>query len=139
MRFNDRHVIDSDSELMQSLNDSGTDLVEDIRKANNVRENDRGSLRRALAQKISKRRRTKKCAMLKRLDVKIEEHVGKYRHRVVDVDDYDEDRRLESAPSEVSSAHRSDAPSNASGIPGSLHQNETPGNDLFDPMPNISR
>ena len=63
--------------------------------------------------------------MLKRLDLKVEENVGKYRHGVVDVEDYDSERLLESAPSEVSSAHRSSVASasvasNASGRPGSL-------------------
>ena len=74
LKFNDKHVIDSDSELMSSLGGSDSDLLHDYREKT-VSMNVRDSLVKTLRQ----RRRRQKCALLTRLDAQLLESVGKYR------------------------------------------------------------
>ena len=74
LKFNDKHVIDSDSELMSSLGGSDSDLLHDYREKTvsmNVRE--------SLVKTLRQRRRRQKCALLTRLDAELLESVGKYR------------------------------------------------------------
>ena len=74
LKFNDKHVIDSDSELMSPLGGSDSDLLQDYREKTmsvNVRD--------SLVKTLRQRRRRKKCALLTRLDAQLLESVGKYR------------------------------------------------------------
>ena len=64
LKFSDRHVIDSDSELMQSLDDSESDLLDEYHKKNDT---DSVSVNDSLL-KILRQKRKKKCAMTKMVD-----------------------------------------------------------------------
>ena len=83
LRFNDKHVIDSNSELMDSLPSSESDLLCDYRNkgaGNPVQLTQNHLLRETLKETIMMERRKKKCAMLKHLDYELLLSVGKYRH-----------------------------------------------------------
>lgn len=80
LRFNDNHVIDSETD-MDDLKGSGEDLLKpykEIAKQKSI------NLREVLAQQLKPKRGARKCEMFKRLDDKLEVHVGSYRHGDVD-------------------------------------------------------
>ena len=68
LKFNDNHVIDSDSSLMGEINSDDKDTK------------DKSKIRQDYLSKLESRRQTKKCAMIKMLDESLEENVGRYRH-----------------------------------------------------------
>ena len=69
LRFNDRHVIDSDSELMASLNESEDDILAEVKRTSKVK----------LYDRLDHRRLAKKCAFVKKFDRGLMRGVGKYR------------------------------------------------------------
>ena len=86
---------------------------------------------RALMKKVlGHRRKSKKCSMIQRLDSKLEQNVGKYRHGEERDEFMEFDRRqsISSTPSGVSADHSN--PSNRSGRPATVAEAEERNNNV---------
>ena len=115
-------MIDSDSELMQSLDDSGSDLLQEFKdkkqKARGVVSIANNQTRVKVAEKLKHRRKSKKCGMIRRLDTKLAHHVGRYRHGDSDDEDimyWERQSSRSMADSDASSHYRPSHPSSRSG------------------------
>lgn len=114
LRFNDRNVIDSDVELMQDMQDSESDLLDDYKKSAALKQ---VSLKRMLESKLRKDRR-RKCHMLKQMDEKLALGVGAYKHQDMS---YQHDAV---EMSDIGSAHDSYY---SNGVARSTYQSHIPG------------
>ena len=119
-------MIDSDSELMQSLDESGSDLLnefKDKKQKKNGASIANNQTRVKLTEKLNSVRKSGNCGMIKRLETKLSHHVGRYRHGDSDDQDimyWEKQSSRSVADSDVASSHhyRPSHPSSRSGSQG---------------------
>ena len=81
LKFNDKHVVDSNSSNMGSAlaSSSEEDLLKKLRNAY-VPGRDTTTLRQRISNKLKKNRKSNQCSLIKSLESKLEKNVGRYRH-----------------------------------------------------------